>query len=128
MDVKTQKKAEIFLPALESFEAVLQEDISNEFMRDSAIQRFEYTIEIFWKLIKSYLESEGISVLSPRDTIKKACSFRIITEEESEYILEMLRYRNETSHDYAMSIAKSIAPKLKPFAKILRSIFAKISV
>ncbi len=126
MDLKTQKKLEIFLPALESFEAVLKKDISDEFLRDSAIQRFEYTIEIFWKLLKSYLESEDIEVSSPRDVIKKTCTFNYITNAESELILEMLSFRNQTSHDYAMSVAVSVSPKLKPFAQILRIIITRL--
>lgn len=127
MDLKTQKKLNLFLPALASFESVLEKDINDEFFRDSAIQRFEYTIEIFWKLLKSVLEAEAIEVLSPRDVIKKACSFRIITEEESEIVLQMLMYRNQTSHDYAMSIAKSVAPKLPPFAVLMRNITERIT-
>jgi len=126
MDIKLQKKWDLFLQAFASFEAVLEKNINDEFLRDSAIQRFEYTIEIFWKVLKIFLENENIEVTSPRDVIKKACTYKFITEEESEKILEMLRIRNQTSHDYAMSVAKSLAPELRPFASVLKIIIRRL--
>lgn len=48
--------------------------------------------------------------------------------EELENILEMLSYRTQTSHDYAMSIAKSVAPKLSPFAVVMGTIITRIDI
>ena len=42
------------------------------FFRDSAIQRFEFTVEIFWKCLKAYLkEREGIDCRSPKSCIRE---------------------------------------------------------
>lgn len=44
--------------AIASLEAALTEyaRIPNEFMRDACIQRFEYTYELAWKMLKRHLE------------------------------------------------------------------------
>ena len=39
---------------------------------DGAIQRFEFTFELFWKLLKAYLEHKGVLVRTPRDAFKEA--------------------------------------------------------
>lgn len=40
----------------------MQEDRSNV---DACIQRFEFTFELFWKLLKRILEAEGVEVVYP---------------------------------------------------------------
>jgi hypothetical protein len=43
-----------------------------EFLRDSSIQRFEITTEIFWKLLKEFLlVHEGIECRSPKGCIRE---------------------------------------------------------
>lgn len=95
-------------------------------MRDSAIQRFEYTIEIFWKVLKDMLEDQQVEAFSPRDVIRKACQINLLTDAEGEKTLEMLKFRNQTSHDYAMSIAKMLSPELPPFALLMRTFANRI--
>jgi nucleotidyltransferase substrate binding protein (TIGR01987 family) len=104
-------------------------DLQQDIIRDSAIQRFEYTLDAFWKLIKVYLKmSHDIPVFSPRETIKQACALQLLSEEESEFILRMIKLRNETSHDYALEVAVSLAPELPSVAELLRAVFTRIKV
>lgn len=42
----------------------------NEFVRDSSIQRFEFTFELLWKSLKTYAEESGLEAFSPRDSIR----------------------------------------------------------
>jgi nucleotidyltransferase substrate binding protein (TIGR01987 family) len=42
---------------------------------DGVIQRFEFTYELLWKLLKIYLEREGIIAKTPRECFKE--SFRL---------------------------------------------------
>jgi hypothetical protein len=52
---------------------------SNPFVYDAAIQRFEFTYELAWKLLKAFLEYEGIAeVNTPRTAIKEAFSVDLI--------------------------------------------------
>lgn len=39
----------------------------DEFIRDAAIQRFELTFGLAWKVLKGYLEIQGLEAWSPRD-------------------------------------------------------------
>lgn len=68
--------------------------------RDSLIQRFEYSIDLFWKYIKKYLEYAHLlnALKVPSDVIREAFSVRLISEEEAENILAMIKSRNMTSH------------------------------
>ena len=69
-------------------------------MADSTIQRFEFTVELAWKLLKSYLEFKGIPGIStPIDTIKEANLVGLLDDKGDDWI-KMLRGRNLTSHTY----------------------------
>lgn len=48
-----------YVKAISSLEQALDEYYknSNSFMRDACIQRFEYTYELSWKMLKRFLES-----------------------------------------------------------------------
>lgn len=46
--------------ALFRLKEALEQDISNSLLYDAVIQRFEFTYELAWKLLKAYLELEGI--------------------------------------------------------------------
>jgi len=52
--------------ALDTFKEILNEPFSI-IVRDAAIQRFEYSFEAIWKLLKEYLnKKEGIICNSPK--------------------------------------------------------------
>lgn len=76
----------------------------NEFELDSIIQRFEFTHEIAWKLMKSYAEFQGAGqVAGSRDACRWAFENHLI--EDGQVWMNMIRSRNETSHDYDDVIA-----------------------
>jgi nucleotidyltransferase substrate binding protein (TIGR01987 family) len=51
--------------------------------RDSLIQRFEYMIEMSWKLAKNYMEYMGVWDLQyPRQVIKEMYYHKLINELE----------------------------------------------
>ncbi|MBI4692007.1 MAG: nucleotidyltransferase substrate binding protein [Candidatus Terrybacteria bacterium] len=60
-----------FNEALKRFEEVLQEE-KTEFIRDSAIKRFELVFDLSWKTIKAWLEEKGVSCASPLNCFKEA--------------------------------------------------------
>ncbi|WP_457564683.1 nucleotidyltransferase substrate binding protein [Caminibacter sp.] len=43
-----------------------------EIEKDGVIQRFEFTIETFWKALRAILLYQGIECFSPRNCIKEA--------------------------------------------------------
>ena len=64
------------------------------FFRDRAIQRFEFTVEIFWKCLKAFLkEREGIDCRSPKSCIREFFSLGSFSEEQTMLFLEMIDSR-----------------------------------
>ncbi|TBH21285.1 DUF86 domain-containing protein [Thermus thermamylovorans] len=78
----------------------------DEFLRDSPIQRFEFTFELAWKVLKLYLEREGLEARSPRAAIRGVFQVGLLPEDPG--WLEMLELRNLTSHTYDEALAERI--------------------
>lgn len=97
----------------------------NEFIRDSAIQRFEVAFEMAWKLLKAFLdEKKGIICRSPKDCLKEAYKLKII--EFSEFWLKMADLRNETAHTYKEAVAEKVYSQLPEALKYLKILLVKI--
>ncbi len=108
----------------EAFIKAKNSDIDDYFFfRDSAIQRFEFTVEIFWKCIKVYLqEKEGIKCRSPKSCIRELFSTGYLDEEKAILFLEMIDDRNLTSHTYREEVAEKIFSKLERYIGELENI------
>lgn len=96
-----------------------------EIVRDSAIQRFEFTIDLSWKTVKAFLEErKGIVCTSPKECFREAYRQGIIGYEED--WLKLVDMRNETVHTYNEEIAeriyKELPNALKHFIALLASI------
>ena len=84
--------------AIKQLEKVLKEEKS-EFIRDAAIQRFEFTYELLWKTLKTHLEEiYGVRAVSPRQVFKEAFRLELINDES--VFLEMIEARNLIAHTY----------------------------
>ncbi len=80
---------------------------NNQIIVDAMIQRFEFCVELSWKLLKDYLLRENVGDFnSPRSVMKEAYKMNIITE--GELWLDMLEDRNLTSHTYDEIVANTI--------------------
>lgn len=67
------------------------------------IKRFEYTWELSWKLLKDYLEANGInlSIVSPNHVFRTALAANLFQEERIlETLLEATADRNKMAHTY----------------------------
>ena len=87
-------------------EAILEynKDKNNSFVRDSVIQRFEYTYELSIKMLKRYLESissskNEIDMMSFNDIIRKA-NIKGLLNGNLETWQKYREMRNITSHTY----------------------------
>ncbi len=97
------------------------------FFRDSAIQRFEFTFELFWKTIKFYLKNfHGIECNSPKGCIREYFARGLLTEEETVKLLEMVEYRNLTSHTYEEITADEIFERLSEFLELMQKAVARM--
>lgn len=117
METKLKLSYEKLKKALDSLKVMvdkpMQKDRSNV---DACIQRFEFTVELFWKYLKRLLESKGTIVTYPKEILKEAYQGTLIDDES--LWLQMLYDRNQTSHTYneelANKIYKNIVDKYYP--------------
>lgn len=95
-------------------------------IRDGAIQRFEFTIELAWKTIREHLINQGFSPLdSPKAVMKEAYAHNLLQDEA--LWIGMLNDRYLTSHLYddenAQKIFENIVqlylPALKKLSQFL---------
>ena len=130
MDLKKFKDFESSLQRLEESYKKTVENIDSDvykFFRDSAIQRFEFTVEIFWKLLKNVLkENEGITCNSPKSCIREFFASGYINEYNAKLFMEMIDDRNMTSHTYHEEVAEIIFSKLKNYIDGMNSILENI--
>ena len=106
---KLKNKFKSYQTALERLrEAInIYKNDNHPVLLDGTIQRFEFTVELAWKLLKEYLESEKFGEFnSPKAVVKEA--FKIGLLEDGEIWLDMLDDRNLTSHTYDEETAKEI--------------------
>lgn len=97
-------------------------------VRDAAIQRFEYTFEAVWKLLKVFLlEHHGIDIGSPKSSFREALKVAMLTPEQVEQALLMTQDRNLTSHTYIEAIANTVYQRLGAHADLMQEIIDKTS-
>ncbi|RLQ94568.1 nucleotidyltransferase [Falsibacillus albus] len=93
-------------------ESLERDPAKDDIVIDATIQRFEFTYELSWKIMKAYLEFNGIlEVPSPRKTIREAFKNGLIKEGDG--WLKMLEDRNRTPHTYDEAIAVEIYNHIK---------------
>jgi nucleotidyltransferase substrate binding protein (TIGR01987 family) len=86
--------------------------------KEGIIQRFEYTFELAWKVLKDKIESDGIVLdqISPKAVIRQAYAAKYISEPD--IWLKMMGDRNLMSHTYDFdkfeSVIQSIAGAYLP--------------
>ncbi len=110
--------------ALTRLEGALAQPV-NEYVRDSAIQRFEFTFELFWKSLKAYAEESGIEAYSPRDSVRTAFQLGLIQEHPDWF--RMLEDRNLTSHTYNEATAETIYSHLPAYLRLIRQAHAELT-
>jgi nucleotidyltransferase substrate binding protein (TIGR01987 family) len=96
-----------FEKALARFKEALEQP-ENDFIRDSIVQRFEFTFEAAWKAMYRWLRARGNDVDEEAyEVVPAAFKRRLITDEKDWG--EMRKCRNKTSHTYDESTAIEVA-------------------
>lgn len=88
---------------------------------DATIQRFEFTFELFWKLLKLFLNEKGVEVQFPKDVLQEAYKASILNDEI--LWLGMLKDRNLTSHTYDKILADEIFARIQAYVPVLRNTY-----
>ena len=83
----------------------------NDFERDGLVQRFELTHELSWKLMKAYAEYQGYDGIGgSRYATRKAFEMNLIPD--GQIWMDMIKSRNETSHNYNGDIASDVVDNI----------------
>lgn len=82
------------------------ETVMDELLQEGLVQRFEYTHELAWKVMKDYAEYQGYTdVRGSRDAIRKALEMGLIDDKRW---METIEDRYLTVHNYDNEIASEI--------------------
>lgn len=110
------------IKATDSFKTAIDEynkDESNDFVRDSCIQRFEYCYDLTTKMIKRYLSTtsenpSAINEMSFQEIIREAYTKGVLKNSWDKW-WEYRDDRNATSHGYDKNKAIEIVKGLRVF-------------
>ncbi len=104
----------------------------SELEEQGLIQGFEFTHELAWKVLKDYLEHQGISdIIGSKGAVRSAFKNGLI--ENGEIWMTMILDRNRSSHTYNLDVAREIAeriladyfPQFKKMAERFNAILAE---
>ncbi|MFC2186332.1 nucleotidyltransferase substrate binding protein [Fulvivirgaceae bacterium LMO-SS25] len=87
------------------------EYVLDEIIKEGLIQRFEYTHELAWNVMKDYAVFQGnTSIGGSRDASREAFQLKIISN--GQVWMDMIGSRNKTLHTYNEEVAKEIFVKI----------------
>ncbi|MEO5374921.1 MAG: nucleotidyltransferase substrate binding protein [Alphaproteobacteria bacterium] len=92
--------------------------------KEGIIQRFEYTMELSWKTMKDYLESQGVvfEQITPRAVIRGAVSAKLVSE--GQVWMDAIDARNRMSHTYNFAeFEKVIAAIGKDYLRVIEDLY-----
>ena len=105
-DIRWKQRFENFNKAYTLLEKYSAKTKLSELEQAGIIQFFEMTFELGWKVLKDYLEADGYSVKSPRESIKQAFQNEIIND--GHIWMDALAVRNLTTHTYDENLANKM--------------------
>lgn len=101
---------EVKLAELQKALARLREALALEktdIVRDSVIQRFEFTVELSWKVLQKFLLASGFSdPMTPKNAIRAAARIQVISDPEM--WIYFIDQRNIASHTYQEDLAEEV--------------------
>ena len=115
-DIRWLQRLENYSKALRKLEVAVEIVNQNfdspniDLLKEGLIQRFEFTHELAWKVMKDYLEYQGYSeIKGSRDAFRKSIAVGII---ESPLWIDSIQTRNITSHTYDEEISNTVIEKI----------------
>ena len=110
-DIRWQQRFQNFLKAFSLLEEAVikyQNEGISDLEEQGLIQRFEFTHELAWNVLKDYFEYQGnADITGSRDATREAFNKGLI--DDGDGWMEMIKSRNKSSHTYNEETAKEIA-------------------
>lgn len=118
-DIRWKQRFSNFEKALNHLKEAVSITKPTDLEKEGTVQRFEFTHELAWKLMKDYLEYEGYhGITGSRSATREAFNQGLITD--GQVWMNMLESRNETVHTYKEEILQ------QEYDKIVRIYFAAL--
>ncbi len=117
---KLQNAFENFLEMYEYYKNIKnkknENDLILESAKESVVQRFEYTQELFWKILKRYMEEYlGVEAIqASKDVYRKAGELNIL---DTEQWFKFVSARNLASHTYNEKNLEEVLSVMDDFAE-----------
>lgn len=87
------------------------EEVLDEIVKEGLIQRFEYTHELAWNVMKDYAAYQGITGIGgSRDAAREAFQLQLVSD--GHVWMDMINSRNQTTHTYNEETADEIYNKI----------------
>lgn len=116
-----------FKNAVQSLDLALAQH-KDEFIRDSVIQRFEFTYELSWKFLARHLASElgseSIDTFSRRDLYRVGVEKGLLMDAARWF--EYHTARNMTSHTYNVELANQVYEVARRFSPDAHFLLTKL--
>ena len=119
-DTRWKQRFSNFSRALSLLRDAMEQDLDSlkQLEKEGIIQRFEYTFELAWKVLKDKMEFDGIVLdqISPKAVVRQAFAAKYINDPDT--WLKMIGDRNLMSHTYDLvkfeAVIQSIADAYLP--------------
>ncbi len=104
-DIRWKQRFSNYERALKQLTEGIEENegTTSNLIKEGIIQRFEFTHELAWKVMKDFLQYEGVQdVVGARSATRGAFNQDLITEGQT--WMDMIESRNKTVHTYQEAI------------------------
>lgn len=99
-DIRWKQRFQNFEKAFQRLKEAMEIEELTELERNGLIQRFEFTLDLSWKVMKDYLQDKGFDFKpSPKDTFRLSQQSNHI--DYAQELIDGLEMRNALSHDYS---------------------------
>lgn len=108
MDEKFLTRYKSFCNSLDALSEAKNRDLTDSFVLSGTGAKFSITFDLAWKVMKDilvqYYVITGFIAGSPREVLREAYKVELISDDEW---MNMLKVRNELTHDYDSEIMKA---------------------
>lgn len=113
MDEKFSRRFLSFCNSLDALAEAKTRDLSDSFVLSGTSAKFSITFDLAWKVMKDiliqYYAITGFVSGSPREVLRESYKADLISDDTW---MEMLKVRNELSHDYDGAIVEEYCSKI----------------
>lgn len=117
-DIRWKQRFVNYKKALSQLQEAIENNGENppDIIKEGIIQRFEFTHELSWKVLKDFLEYEGFQNISEsRSAVRESFNLGILTK--GQIWMDMIESRNRTVHTYDQNILN------EEFSKIIEKYY-----